>query len=125
MILSLYANEQKIKLPDIVLDENKNYEIAVTSLSAIVETEQNEFSLVELVYNGVKAMPGPNPYTLIMALAGNKGFRISSGYKVLFFPLRTNELGATYFEVKVKTGQIKFSDIFLQILIRESNGKDQ
>lgn len=122
MILNLYGKENKLKLPDIILDENKNYEIGITNICGIPFPAQNSPRLIEVLFNGIKAMPGPKPYTLTMVLAGNWGFRMSSGNKIPYFPLRTNLLGATCFQLKVAKGALEFSEIFIQLEIRESNG---
>jgi hypothetical protein len=117
MILNLYANEDTIQMPNILLEENKNYELGIINVGAILREPLRTQSILEIKYDGIQAMSGPNPYTIWLDV-----IRVASQIapsNIIYYPLRTNQLGTTLLKFKVLNAASGIFWTFIQIEIRE------
>ena len=123
MILTLSANNGVINLPNIILDENKQYEIGVVNVGGFLVSTLSSPDICEVYYNGIQAMSGPNPYSILFYTIARLGFFYASG-NMIYFPLRTNQLNATSIKFKLLHAATEFKSVFIQIEIRECNDKN-
>ena len=130
MILSLFEhNTNKIKLPNLRLDENKKYEIAILNYGAILEYSGESLKLrrfVQITYDGIQSLEGPHPYLVHMTSCWQiqHGFSQPVG-KPLYLPLRTTDLSSTCFKFIIEEGASDFLTIFMQIEIVEVNDENK
>jgi hypothetical protein len=117
MILNLYAHEGIIKMPNILLEENKNYEIGLITAGLILEEPLRTQRILEIKYDGIKAMSGPNPYTIMLAVIRSASNFAQSN--IVYHPLRTNQLGTTLVKFKVLDAASEFFRTVIRIEIRE------
>lgn len=106
-----------IDMPNIVLDENKNYEFGILNAGGALQSSFTTPRIMEIKYNGIKAMSGPNPYTISFQLL-RTAFNFAPG-NIIYHPLRTNQLGATRLKFEVLNAASEFFHLFIQIEIRE------
>lgn len=124
MILNLYTHEGLIELPNILLDENKRYELGILSVGGVLNHSMSAPKIIGIYYDGIKAMSGPNPYLIMSYLIGRQAFNFAPG-NITYYQLRTNQLNATRLKFEVLNAAIEFSDIYIQISIREENDENK
>ena len=123
---NLYANNtDTLKLPNITLNENKNYKIAILNAGAVFDYttgEKSKHGFLNITYDGIRALDGPNPYTVLMISIWlfKNGFNYPA-VKPLYLPLRTNQLSSTCFKFNIDVTPFNFFTIFMQIEITESH----
>ena len=126
IILNLYEQmNDRIKMPDIILDQNKNYEIGIHAVGVVITKNFGPSAILDLTYDGIRAMQGPNPYTVFLSTLGTEPTMDCPIANPIFYPLRTNQLGSTSFNFNLVNGGFAILNVFMQIEIREENGKNQ
>lgn len=130
MILSLFEhNTNELKLPDLRLDENKTYKIAIVNYGGILKYDENaprSRKFVQIIYDGIQSLEGPHPYLVHMTSC----WQIQHGFlqplgKPLYLTLRTTDLSSTSFKFVIEEGASDFLTIFMQIEIVEVNDENK
>ena len=123
LIINVFSDNGEIKLPNLWLDENSNYEIGIRMIGAIKYDASSTPDLINICYDGIRMLEGPNPYTILMFITGRYGFNYHVD-KPLFYPLRTNQLHFTAISFRDEDGTVKLDKAYAQLEIRKVGDKN-